>query len=126
MQTARSELPPLPVAVPIVGLLVVAVVRLIRVSTVAVWPVCSIPVAITAVVGAVPVIPCRYARRCALRLTPATLIGVRRRPITADALSIDNDKFPSGEKRTERGVAHRMPTKSAVAPTVVTFDIATS
>jgi hypothetical protein len=46
--------------------------------------------------------------------------------MTAEALSTDNDTILSGEKRSERGVAHRMQTKSVVAPTVTTFDITTS
>jgi hypothetical protein len=36
---------------------------------------------------------------------------------------MDNATFPSGDKRSERGVAHKMQAKSAVAPTVTTFDI---
>src|SRR5262249_33101809 len=65
-------------------------------------------------------------RRCTLRLTPATLPGVRGRPITAEAVSTDNDTLPSGEKRSDMGVAHKMQAKSAVAPTVAIFDIGTS
>jgi hypothetical protein len=38
----------------------------------------------------------------------------------------DKETFPSGEKRSESGVAQRMQTKSAVAPVVTSFDIATS
>ena len=57
MLIARSELPPLPVAIPVIGLLVsaIAVVRLIRVPTVAL--VRSIPIAIWIVVCAGPVVP---------------------------------------------------------------------
>jgi hypothetical protein len=51
---------------------------------------------------------------------------VRGRPILAEALSMDNATFPSGDKRSERGVAHKMQAKTAVAPTVTTFDITTS
>ncbi|MFZ0193472.1 MAG: hypothetical protein WAL14_01445, partial [Pseudolabrys sp.] len=61
-----------------------------------------------------------------LRFTPATLVAVRGRPTTAEALSADNATVPSGDKRSERGVAHKMQAKSAVAPTVATFDITTS
>jgi|RhiMethySRZTD1v2_1073278.scaffolds.fasta_scaffold43869_3 hypothetical protein len=39
---------------------------------------------------------------------------------------MDSDTFPSGERRSERGVAHKMQPRSAVAPTVTAFDIATS
>ena len=39
---------------------------------------------------------------------------------------MDNATFPSGDKRSERGFAHKMQAKSAVAPTVTTFDITTS
>jgi len=51
---------------------------------------------------------------------------VRGRPITAEAVSLDNDTFPSGEKRSDRGVAHKMQAKRAVALTVTAFGIATS
>ena len=61
-----------------------------------------------------------------MRATPATLIGVSGRPITAEAVSSDNETFPSGEKRSDRGVAQRMQTKSAVAPVVTSFGIVTS
>jgi hypothetical protein len=39
---------------------------------------------------------------------------------------MDNATFPSGDKRSERGVAHKMQAKTAVAPTVIIFDITTS
>ncbi|MGC1874712.1 MAG: hypothetical protein WA699_07765, partial [Pseudolabrys sp.] len=61
-----------------------------------------------------------------LRFTPATLVAVRGRPISAEALSVDNATLPWGDKRSERGVAHKMQAKTAVAPTVTIFDITTS
>jgi len=51
---------------------------------------------------------------------------VRGRPISAEALSEDNATFPWGDKRSERGVAHKMQAKTAVAPTATIFDITTS
>jgi len=51
---------------------------------------------------------------------------VSGRPITAEALSSVSDTFPSGEKRSERGVAHKMQAKTVVAPTVTILDIVTS
>jgi hypothetical protein len=54
------------------------------------------------------------------------LVAVRGRPISAEALSTDNITVPSGDKQSERGVAHKMQAKSAVAPTVTTFDITAS
>lgn len=51
---------------------------------------------------------------------------MRGRPISADASFVDNVTVPCGDKRTDRGVAHRTQVKSAVAPTATTFDITTS
>ena len=39
---------------------------------------------------------------------------------------MDIATVPWGDKRTDRGVAHKMQVKSAVAPTATTFDITTS
>jgi hypothetical protein len=39
---------------------------------------------------------------------------------------MDSDTFPSGERRSVTGVAHKMQPRSAVAPAVTAFDIATS
>ena len=39
---------------------------------------------------------------------------------------MNNATVPWGDKRTDRGVAHKMQVKSAVAPTATTFDITTS
>jgi hypothetical protein len=50
-------------------------------------------------------------------LTPAS---------TAEAVSMDSDTFPLGERLSVTGVAHKMQPRSAVAPAVTAFDIATS
>jgi hypothetical protein len=39
---------------------------------------------------------------------------------------MDSDTFPSGERRSERGVAHKTQASNAVVATVTAFDIATS
>ena len=54
------------------------------------------------------------------------LIGLRGRPILAAAPSNDSDTLPPGEKRNEKGAAHRMPAHSAVTPAATIFDIVIS